>query len=64
MTKRYVEDANRQAWEYRMVCSVLQRRAFSSSVWLDVLGSDFLHMTPAELRHVADVLEAARTEEA
>jgi hypothetical protein len=56
---RYVDDANRQAWEYRMVCAVLQRRAISSSVWHDVLGNDFLHMTPAELRHVANVLEAS-----
>ena len=60
---RYISDARGETWEYRCVASVLERRRISSAVWSDVTGGDFLHMTPAELRHVADVLDGRQREE-
>ena len=54
-----VEDANGKRWVYRRVSSVLERRSWSSAIWDAVQPSHFMFMTPAELRHVADVLEKA-----
>lgn len=56
-TKESVMDADGQRWVYRRVASVLERRRWSSSVWVSVSAAEFLLMTPAELRHVADTLE-------
>ena len=54
---KYVDDADGGTWEYRRVSSVLERRNITSAIWQQVMPSDFAHMTAAELRRVADVLE-------
>ena len=55
--RKYVDDADGGAWEYRRVSSVLERRNITSRIWQQVMPGDFTRMTPAELRLVADVLE-------
>ena len=52
-----ISDVDGNLYEYRLVCSHLERRKSITSVWLFVEGSDFMRMTPNELRHVADILE-------
>ena len=52
-----ISDADGCEHEYRLVTSRLERRTIFSSIWQEVCGGHFLRMTPAELRHVADVLE-------
>jgi hypothetical protein len=54
----FIRDSNGEAWEYRRVSSVLERRRISSSVWSTLAPSDYPTMTPDELRHIADVREA------
>ncbi len=53
----YVADADGEAYEYRQVNARLERRPSVSRFWQPVTGENFLRMTPAELRHIADVLE-------
>lgn len=59
IVKPYVHDVNGDIWEYRLVSSSrLERRNNTIlSQWSHVDGHDFVCMTPAELRHVADVIE-------
>lgn len=56
MMSDYASSSDGKYYEYRLVCSHLERRERASKVWLFVEGVDFMRMTPAELRHVADVL--------
>ena len=53
-----VLDANGERWVYRRTSSVLERRKWGSSVWFRVTPQNFETITPAELRHVAMILEA------
>jgi hypothetical protein len=56
-TPQGVLDADGVRWIYRRVSSVLERRRSTSGIWQTVTGTMFETMTPAELRHVAMVLE-------
>lgn len=53
----YCSDADGNAYEYRFVSSVLERRSLSSRYWTRVPGAVFETMTPSELRLVADCIE-------
>ena len=59
-TPKYVYDADGRAWVYRLVSSRLERRDSTSRFWFTVEPGDFVRMIPAELRHIADILESSR----
>lgn len=62
-TYKLVQDRDGGSWMYRMSGATLQRKRPEATIcWLHVSGMDFLTMTPAELRHVADVLEGGGLE--
>lgn len=56
----FAQTPDGRTFEYRLVCSMLERRDIASAYWGEVTGEEFRRMTPAELRVVADVLERAK----
>lgn len=59
--KYEARDARGHLYEYRLISSRLQRsnrsQFYRPDDWYEVDGSDFLKMTPDELRAVADCIE-------
>ena len=51
-------------YEYRFVSARgLERRKVASSIWFSVEGAAFEYMTAGELRHCADVMDHALTDQ-
>ena len=55
--ERYSPDGDGKQWTFRRVSSVLEMRQRGFRTWQQVMPGHFPCFTPAELRHVADVLE-------
>lgn len=52
-------DFDGNGYEYRMVCSRLERRKTSEKRWAFVEDADWARMTSLELRQIANILEFA-----
>lgn len=55
--ERYSADPSGNQWTFRRVAVALEMRQRGFSTWQVVCEGHFVRFSPAQLRHIADVLE-------